>query len=38
MTVEAPAPKTYEKYRVSVEQYRKFREQGFLVIKGLIPQ
>ena len=36
-TVEAPTPKTYEKYRVRVEQYRLFREQGFLVIKGLIP-
>ena len=36
-TVEMSAPHTYEKYRVSVEQYRLFREQGYLVIKGLIP-
>lgn len=36
-TMELPAPRVYEKYRVSVEQYRQFREQGFLVIKGLIP-
>lgn len=34
---EQPAPRVYEKYRVSVEQYRQFREQGFLVVKGLIP-
>ncbi len=38
MTIaETSVAKTYEKYRVSVEQYRQFREQGFLVIKGLIP-
>lgn len=30
-------PRTYEKYRVSVEQYRTFREQGFLVVKNLVP-
>jgi len=36
-TLEMTSPKAYEKYCVSVDQYRRFREQGFLVIKGLIP-
>src|SRR3989337_131578 len=27
----------YEKYRVSVKEYITFREQGFLVVRGLIP-
>jgi hypothetical protein len=36
-TTERLPERTYEKYRVSVEQYRTFREQGFLVIKGLVP-
>lgn len=27
----------YETYRISVEQYRTFREQGYLAVKGLIP-
>jgi phytanoyl-CoA hydroxylase len=34
---EAAAPRQYEKHRVSVEEYRSFREQGYLVIKGLVP-
>ncbi len=37
-TAEMTEPHVYEKYRVSVEEYRRFREQGFLVIKGLVPQ
>jgi phytanoyl-CoA hydroxylase len=37
MTTSEMATQVYEKYRVSVEQYRQFREQGFLVIKGLVP-
>jgi len=28
---------TYAPYRVSVEEYRRFREQGYLVVKGLVP-
>ena len=36
-TMEMPAPRLHEKYRLSVDQYRLFREQGFLVIKGLVP-
>ncbi len=36
-SMEMSAPRVQEKYRVSVEQYRLFREQGFLVIKGLVP-
>src|SRR5436305_14612176 len=35
-TMEMTAP-VYEKYRVSVDQYRQFREQGFLVIEGTVP-
>ena len=26
-----------ESYRVNVDQYRLFREQGFLVVKNLVP-
>lgn len=41
----APAPglmevqprKPYEPYRVSVREYITFREQGFLVVRGLVP-
>ena len=36
-TIEIAQAPTYEKYRVSVDQYRLFREQGFLVIKDLLP-
>ena len=25
-----------DRYRVSVEEYRSFREQGFLVVRGLV--
>lgn len=35
--VNMTSARAYEKYRVSVDQYRQFREQGFLVIKGLVP-
>ncbi len=31
------ARREYETYRATVEQYRTFREQGFLLVKGLIP-
>ena len=37
-TLELDAPRVYDRYRVSVEEYRRFREKGFLVIKGLVPQ
>src|SRR5687768_16086099 len=29
--------RSYEPYRVSVQEYVTFREQGFLVVKGLVP-
>src|SRR5437870_11950251 len=29
-------PKPSERYRVSVEEYRTFRRQGFLVVPGLV--
>jgi len=35
---EAPQPaKTYRRYRVSVEEYVTFHEQGFLVVRRLVP-
>lgn len=30
--------KEYEPYRVSVQEYITFHEQGFLVVRGLVPQ
>ncbi|GGJ27111.1 phytanoyl-CoA dioxygenase family protein [Deinococcus roseus] len=30
------APITHQKYRVSVQEFRTFREQGFLVVRGLL--
>ena len=36
-TLEMSPVKTYDTYRVSVEEYRRFREQGYLVVKGLVP-
>ena len=30
--------KAYPRYRVSVEEYVTFRRQGYLIIKGLVPQ
>lgn len=35
-TIAISSPRAYETYRVSVEEYRLFREQGFLVIEGLV--
>jgi hypothetical protein len=32
-----PAHGSYERYRVSVREYVEFHEQGFLVVRGLIP-
>lgn len=32
-----PATRTYESYRVSVREYVTFHDQGFLVVKGLVP-
>jgi hypothetical protein len=29
---------SYERYRVSVEQYVTFHRQGFLIVRGLVPQ
>jgi len=36
-TLEMSPVTTYAPYRVSVEEYRRFREQGYLVVKGLVP-
>ena len=36
-TIQISPQRVYETYRVNVEQYRTFREQGFLVVKGLMP-
>src|SRR5262245_66434420 len=32
-----PADQSYEPYRVSVQEYITFHEQGFLVVRGLVP-
>ena len=37
-TIEMSPAREYETYRISVEQFRSFRERGFLVVKGLVPQ
>lgn len=34
---QATATRPYEPYRVSVQEYVAFREQGFLVVRGLVP-
>lgn len=31
------SPQTHERYRVSVREYASFREQGYLVVRGLVP-
>ncbi|HLZ09685.1 MAG TPA: phytanoyl-CoA dioxygenase family protein [Chloroflexota bacterium] len=31
-----PASRVYERYRVSVQDYVTFREQGFLIVRGLV--
>lgn len=36
-TAIKPTDRTYERYRVSVREYVTFHEQGFLVVKGLVP-
>jgi phytanoyl-CoA hydroxylase len=36
--LETSAPREYDTYRVSVAQYKQFRAQGFVVVKGLVPQ
>lgn len=36
-TLEYAAPREYETYRLSVAQYKQFRTQGYLVVKGLVP-
>lgn len=36
--VPAGATRIYEPYRVSVQEYVTFREQGFLLVRGLVPQ
>jgi ectoine hydroxylase-related dioxygenase (phytanoyl-CoA dioxygenase family) len=37
METAKSAEQTYEKYHVRVDQYVQFREQGFLVVPGLVP-
>ena len=32
----APATRSHERYAVSVEEYVRFRDQGFLVVRGLV--
>lgn len=32
-----PLARTYDRYRVSVAEYVAFREQGFLIVRGLVP-
>jgi phytanoyl-CoA hydroxylase len=36
-TLEVSTPREYETYRISVDQFRSFRERGFLVVRGLVP-
>jgi phytanoyl-CoA hydroxylase len=36
-TLEMNAAREYETYGVSVEEYRSFRDRGYLVVKGLVP-
>ncbi len=36
VTVAKPPAPRAERYRVSVEEYRTFRQQGFLVVRGLL--
>lgn len=35
---QSKTAKTYPRYAVSVDEYSTFRRQGFLVVRGLIPQ
>lgn len=37
-TVTGLVARRYEPYRVSVQEYVTFHEQGFLVVKGLVPR
>ncbi len=37
MALETAQARTYEPYRVSVNEYISFREQGFLAVPGLVP-
>jgi phytanoyl-CoA hydroxylase len=32
-----PLARTYDRYRVSVDQYVTFHRQGFLIVRGLVP-
>ena len=32
-----PLPQAYEPYRVSVHEYVTFRDEGFLIVRGLVP-
>ena len=37
-TMEMSPAREYATYRISVEQYKSFRERGYLVVKGLVPE
>lgn len=37
MEAAVVSPKVYEKYRVSVDEYVRFKEQGYVVVRGLVP-
>ena len=36
-TLDTGLTKTYATYRVSVQEYTRFREDGYLVVRGLVP-
>jgi phytanoyl-CoA hydroxylase len=38
MATQMVSEHVYKTYRVNVEEYRLFRDQGFLVVKGLVPE
>jgi len=33
-----PEPRSYDAYKVSVAEYRDFRRDGFLIVRGLVPK
>jgi len=37
MDTTLAAPKTYEKYKVTVDEYLRFKTQGYIVVRGLVP-
>ena len=37
-TTDRQNAKTYERYKVSVNEYTSFKKQGFLVVRNLVPK